>query len=185
MVGMTILVLLLVSFAIICVRIVLPPNGYLTSQRMLTCPETGRSVRVKIDIGHRLRTLLGGHERLRLRSCSRWPERSVCGQECLLQVNLDPEILEHILQTWYDAKTCALCSQKLREQDWRRGRFSAVDVEGRFFCGSELPLHDLPMALAHYRPVCWSCHLEQREHKVREETFKGDRRGYQEERWTG
>jgi hypothetical protein len=185
MLGMTILVLLVISFAVICVRIVLPADGYLTSQRVLTCPETGQPAKVKVDVGYRLRTLFGGHERLRLQSCSRWPERRICGQECLLQVNLNPEILERVVGTWYDGKNCALCSQKLQEQDWRRGRFSAVDAEGRFCCGGEMPLRDLPRALANYRPVCWSCHVEQREHKTREATFKGDRRAYHEEPWTG
>jgi hypothetical protein len=165
MLGVTILVLLFaVCFAFICFRIVLPADGYLTSHRMLTCPETGQPARVQLDIGYRLRTLLGGHERLRLQSCARWPERQICGQECLLQVDLNPEIMERVLRTWYEGKMCALCSQKLQEQDWRRGRFSALDEEGRFFCANELPLRELPKTIGRYRPVCWSCHLERREH---------------------
>ena len=94
MLGMTILVLLLVtSFAFICYRILLPPDGYLRRKRMLTCPETGEHVNLRIDVVHRIRTLLGGHEHLRVESCSRWPDRRVCGQECLLQVDLCPEVL--------------------------------------------------------------------------------------------
>ena len=187
MLGMTLFVLLLiVGFAFLCVWFLLQPDGYLSSQRVITCPETRQSAAVKLDIGYRIRTLLRGRELLQLKSCSRWPERQACDQECLLQVDLNPAILEGVLRTWYADKTCALCNRELHEQDWSLGRFSAVDEAGRFVCGSELPLRKLPMAAEHYRPVCWPCHLDQRAQRhTPGKLLKGDRRVTQKELWAG
>jgi hypothetical protein len=187
MLGMTVFVLLLiVGFVLLCIWFLLQPDGFLSSQRFVTCPETQQSAAVKIDIGYRIRTLLGGRERLQLKSCSRWPERQPCGQECLLQVDLNPAILEGVLRTWYAGKTCALCSRELQEQDWTLGRFSAVDESGRFWPGSELPLRKLPMDAEHYRPVCWPCHLERRAlRRFPEVLLQGDRRVTREGPWTG
>jgi hypothetical protein len=187
MLGMTVFVLLLiVGFALLCFWFLRQPDGYLSSQRVLTCPETRKPAAVKLDIGHRLRTLFGGREQLQLKSCSRWPERQGCSQECLLQVDSSPAILDGVLRAWYAGKTCALCHRALQEQDWTLGRFSAVDASGRFLCGSELPLRKLPTALESYQPVCWPCHLGQRARNYPPDTLlQGDRRAAKEERWTG
>ncbi|HEY3204662.1 MAG TPA: hypothetical protein VGL03_13510 [Thermoanaerobaculia bacterium] len=54
--------------------------------RVITCPETGCPAAVKVDMGHAARTSVVGETELRLESCSRWPERAGCGQECLAQI---------------------------------------------------------------------------------------------------
>jgi hypothetical protein len=50
--------------------------------RVITCPENRKPAGVMVDTGHVLLMTLTGKEDLRLKSCSRWPERQDCGQEC-------------------------------------------------------------------------------------------------------
>jgi len=52
------------------------------------CPETQRPVDVYVDATHAARTRFAGHEELIVTSCSRWPERRGCGQECTPQIPL-------------------------------------------------------------------------------------------------
>jgi hypothetical protein len=156
-------VFMVALFAIACLFVLLMPDRFLRSRRALTCPETGQPARVKIALGDRIRTLLAGKERVHLSDCARWPERRTCSQECLLQVDLHPPLLERALRGWCEGQDCALCGRALTPGDWRQGRFSAIDRQGKFVPGAEMPLRELPMALQNYRPVCWNCHCTQRE----------------------
>ena len=58
---------------------------------LITCPETGKPAAVKVDAGQAVRESVLGHPKIRLEECSRWPERQNCGQECLSQIEADPE----------------------------------------------------------------------------------------------
>ena len=49
----------------------------------VTCPETGGTAEVGLDGGCAARSSVFGRLRLRVRSCSLWPERSGCAQDCL------------------------------------------------------------------------------------------------------
>ena len=59
---------------------------------------------VELDNKFALKTALRGEEHERLESCSRWPEKCECGQDCLAQINLSLENLERYLQKWYQGK---------------------------------------------------------------------------------
>ena len=159
-------------FAIVCLIVLLAPDRFLTARRVLTCPETSQSVAVRLAIGDRIRSLLAGRERLRIRACSRWPEREACGQECLLQVDLQPQLLERTLRAWCEGRDCALCGHPLAPNDWRQGRFAGVDRQGAFVPGAQMSLSELPLALENYRPVCWNCHCAQRELRVEPERVR-------------
>ncbi len=52
------------------------------------CPETMQPVDVYVDAKHAARTRFAGREELIVTSCSRWPERRGCGQDCTPQVPL-------------------------------------------------------------------------------------------------
>ncbi len=56
--------------------------------RMVICPENLESVQVTIDGEHAARTALAGQAQFRIDSCTRWPEKQGCGQECAAQVPL-------------------------------------------------------------------------------------------------
>jgi hypothetical protein len=185
MLGMTVFLCFLgIVFFGVCLVILLKADDYLTTPRSLTCPETRSGVRVRVDIPHRLRTLLRGQEELRLTACSRWPDGQPCGEECLLQIDLKPEILDRALRAWTEGRGCALCHRPLGEVDWRMGHFSALDEKGNWISTAAMPLKNLPMALDRYRPVCWACNLSQ---CLQREPFllKGDRRRQHEPLWDG
>ena len=117
-----------------------------------------------------------GEEHDRLQSCSRWPEKGDCDQECLAQVDPSPENLERLLQKWYQGKTCAICERALTPADWRRSRLALLNEKQKLFELRHMHLDELPSALDQMAPLCWNCHQEER---VRQATppriLKGDR----------
>src|SRR5215472_15828373 len=73
--------------------------------RVNICPESRQPAGVEVDAGHA--ALLAPITRaLRLKDCSRWPERSDCGQECLHEIEASPEecLIRNILTKWYEGK---------------------------------------------------------------------------------
>ena len=53
------------------------------SPRMLRCPETGGKAEVGIDASRAALTSAFGQPLLLARSCSLWPEKEQCKQDCL------------------------------------------------------------------------------------------------------
>jgi hypothetical protein len=54
--------------------------------RHLVCPQTGSFALVRIGAFHAALTSLLDSPDLRVTSCSRWPDRRDCGQECLRHI---------------------------------------------------------------------------------------------------
>ena len=82
---------------------------------------------VELDNKFAFKTALRGEEHERLESCSRWPEKGDCCQECLAQINPSPENLERLLQKRYQGKNCAICDRPLTAADWRRSRLALLN----------------------------------------------------------
>src|SRR5512133_765570 len=60
--------------------------------RVITCPENLEPAAVHVDALRAAHwAAVSGDPVLRLKSCSRWPERADCGQDCLSQVESAPE----------------------------------------------------------------------------------------------
>ena len=59
-------------------------------KRVVTCPETRNPCTVEVDARRAAITTVISNPELRMKSCSRWPERENCGQECMLQVRILP-----------------------------------------------------------------------------------------------
>jgi hypothetical protein len=59
--------------------------------RIVTCPENAKRAAVEVDLRFAMVGSIVGRPELRLRDCSRWPERGGCGQVCLSQVEELPE----------------------------------------------------------------------------------------------
>ena len=87
-------------------------------KRVVTCPDTNATAGVEVDALHAALTapFAGGAE-LRLKACSRWPEREPCGQECLVQIEAAPEecSVRHMLAAFYAGASCALCGAPIGE----------------------------------------------------------------------
>ena len=141
----------------------------LRGTRLVTCPETEKPAAVEVDALHAAASVLFGEADLRLKECSRWPERAGCGQECLSQVESRPEacLVRTIVRRWYEGKSCALCNRPIVEIGWPKHRPALVSPENVTVQWHEVMAEKLPEVLATHRPVCWDCHVvatAEREH---------------------
>jgi hypothetical protein len=119
--------------------------------RVVTCPETGCAVAVEVDKGHAAATYAIGEPDLRLTSCSRWPEREGCGQECLSQIEASPDgcLVRNMLIEWYQGSACAFCGMEIPEIHWHDHKPALVTPDGK------------TIVLATHQRVCWNCHTAQ------------------------
>ena len=125
--------------------------------RLVYCPETGEPQEVQVDRRHELLTLWRDIREVRLKSCSRWPERRNCEQDCLAQIDPTSQV-ERILVRWYDGKNCARCAMPLAGRDWKMGRAAALDPSGRMVQLRDMDWKQFPNSLMLYDPLCWKCH---------------------------
>jgi hypothetical protein len=128
----------------------------------VTCPDSGEPVDVEVDRKFAFWTALRGQEHSRLQSCSRWPEKGDCGQECLQQIDPSPENIERLLSKWYEGKSCAICRRALGASDWRRSRLALLNEQHKLFELRDMYLDELQQSLQHMSPLCWNCHQEER-----------------------
>ena len=146
-------------------------------RRVIICPENQRPETVELDGKFAFSSALRGEEHDRLQSCTRWPEKGDCGQECLAQVNPSPENLERLLQKWYQGKSCAICNRQLTPADWRRSRLALLNENQKLFELRHMHLDEVPSALDRMKPLCWNCHQEERVRQAAPpRILKGDRR---------
>ena len=130
-------------------------------KRLITCPESHTTEAVDVAAGEAAVGAFLTEPTLRLKECSRWPERQDCGQDCLQQIEADPErcLVWNIVGRWYDGKVCVFC----------RKPFSAIHAldhvpallgpDYRTTEWKNFRPQDLPKAFETYQPVCWNCHV--------------------------
>jgi hypothetical protein len=83
--------ILVIAFSAVGFLWVLPAwRGY-RGKRIVTCPDTREPAAVEVDATRVAASAWGGPPDVRLKDCSRWPEKADCGQECLAEVALNPE----------------------------------------------------------------------------------------------
>jgi hypothetical protein len=162
--GLIYSVLAAVAFFLVCFVMPRVIRTYLIfrGKRLLTCPETRTPVAVDVDAGHAAYTAVSyGKPELRLTSCSRWPERDDCDQECLLQVRMTPAqtLIRTMLGEWYEGKTCVYCGQSCGDVHWFDHKPALLSPEGVTMEWQQVADEKLPDVLATYKPVCWNCHI--------------------------
>jgi hypothetical protein len=170
-------ILFVIAAVVAALLIVLPvaARTYLKyrGKRVVTCPETRMPAAVHVDAGKAVRDVLGGkHARIHLDQCSRWPERERCEQECLSQIENDPEgcSVWSIAQQWYRGRACAYCRQPIEKIHWHDHRPALLSPEKKTVQWSEIPAEKLQDVFETHLPVCWSCHIAEtfrREHPER------------------
>ena len=130
-------------------------------RRVITCPETRAPAAIEVDAKHAAVTAAASYPDLRLKSCSRWPEREDCGQECLLQVELSPKdcLVRSILTNWYDGKRCVSCGRQFGEIRWSDHKPALLSPEGITLDWNEIAPEKVPELLVTHFPVCWDCHI--------------------------
>jgi len=127
--------------------------------RIVTCPENKQAAAVDMDLRYAIAGSIAGRPELRLRDCSRWPERSACGQVCLSQVEESPEacLVRTTLERWYDARTCAYCRKPFGAIHWHDHKPGLRGPEGDLLEWSAIPPETLPDVLSTHQAVCWNC----------------------------
>jgi hypothetical protein len=135
----------------------------LRGQRLVTCPETRRPAAVEVDAKRGAREAFLSEPHLRLSACSRWPERSGCGQECLGQIESAPEdcLVRRIVMRWYEGKACVFCDKPITEAgQWWLGHPPALITPGKDpVSWEDVSPQELPDAFSVQWPVCWSCYV--------------------------
>ena len=132
--------------------------------RVVTCPETEQPAAVKVALAATF-----DEPHLRLKECTRWPERRNCGQECLKQIEAAPEdcLVRTILTKWYQGKSCIYCRKPLGTINWLEHKPALLSPERNTVEWQDLRPETIPGVLATHRPVCWNCHIAEtfrREH---------------------
>jgi hypothetical protein len=86
-------------------------------KRAITCPETANHAAEHVHVVNAAREGAFGKHPICLDQCCRWPERQNCGQECLSQIEADPEgcMVWHMVDDWYKGKSCAYCQKPSRK----------------------------------------------------------------------
>ena len=140
---------------------------------LVTCPETRKPAAVHVNAGKAARDALkGDHVQIHLDQCSCWPEREGCGQECLSQIENDPQgcSVWGLAQQWYRGRACAYCHEPIHKIHWHDHRPALLSPEKKTVQWSEIPAEMLPEVFETQLPVCWSCHMAEtfrREHPER------------------
>ncbi len=130
-------------------------------KRLVTCPETNKVVAVDVDATHAALTIGRGVPDLRLATCTRWPARHDCGQECLTQIEDSPEecLLRNILSSWYEGKACVFCNKVFGEIRLTDHKPALLNAEHRTIEWQEIQPEKIPETLDTHLPVCWNCHI--------------------------
>jgi hypothetical protein len=129
--------------------------------RLITCPETNAPAAVEVDSRHAAATVLSGKPDLRLRDCTRWPEKRDCGQECLRQIEKDEDgcLIRALVARWYAGKVCVICGQELGQEKWMERKPCVVDAAGITHQWSEFEPEAVPEVFRSHSPACWDCHV--------------------------
>ena len=130
--------------------------------RVVTCPETKDTVAVQVDALHVANTYAATRETdLRLRTCTRWPEREDCGQECLAEIASGPGncLLRNIVATWYRGKECAVCTRPIGAIVWHERPPALLAPDGLTREWKEVAPQELPKIFRSHLPLCWNCHI--------------------------
>ena len=155
--------LLAVVVGLILFRAIPGVQNYFTSRgkRLITCPETLTKVGVEVAPKKAAAWAFAGEFDLRVDQCSRWPERRDCGQECLQQIEADPEncLVWNIVSNWYEGQRCVYCHKSfgpLRHFDHAPALMGPdrKTVEWNHFQPEQLP-----ELFSTCKPVCWGCHV--------------------------
>jgi len=130
-------------------------------ERLVTCPETHKAAAVGVGAGEAALGAFLKEPTLRLVECSRWPERANCGQECLQQIEVDPEhcLVWNLVAQWYEGKNCVFCRKPIGALHHLDHAPALLGPDGQTAEWKQVQPEQLPEIFETHRPVCWSCHV--------------------------
>jgi hypothetical protein len=130
--------------------------------KIVACPETGSCAVVEVDTLQASLTSIVGRADIRVESCSRWPMKSQCGQECLATLDVAPGecLVSGSLMSWYRGRNCVYCGNPAEELQWMDHKSALQTPRG------EVELRTVPVArssivIKTHLPVCWNCYIAQ------------------------
>jgi len=165
MTTLTLLAIALVAVVagLILSRIIPAAQTYFTfrGKRLITCPETLSKEAVHVAARKAAAAAFVGESALRLDQCSRWPLRRNCGQECLQQIEADPEncLIWNIVSNWYEGKQCAFCHKPFARLHHLDHAPALMGPDRKSVEWNHFNPEQLPKLFSTYKPVCWSCHV--------------------------
>jgi hypothetical protein len=129
--------------------------------RVIACPGDLRPAGVQLDARRAAQAAVLSSPHLQLSSCSRWPEKAGCGQECLRQIAASPDgcLVRNLLLRWYEGKSCALCGQPIGPIHRLEQRPGLLSEDHVAIDWNDVSAEQLPAVLETSRAVCVSCHL--------------------------
>ncbi len=130
-------------------------------KRLITCPETHKTEAIDVAAREAAATAFFGEPTLHLDRCSRWPERQDCGQECLQQVETDPEncLLWNIVANWYEGQRCVYCHKLFERIQHLDHPPALMGLDHTTAEWKQFRPEQLPGIFATSKPVCWNCHI--------------------------
>ena len=128
-------------------------------KRVITCPETEQYAAVDLDTLHAAFTALFHAPDLRLSSCTRWPERQDCAQDCIRQIEVSPIgcRVREMLTAWYRGKECVYCHRTFTQIHWADHKPALLDLSGKIVEWGSLRPEAVSEVLFTHKPVCWEC----------------------------
>jgi len=157
------LVVVLVAAGLLYALLRRPVSEYyrMRGTRVISCPENEQPAAVTVDARRAALTAAAGHERLRLDSCSRWPEKAGCGQECLKQIEAQPTdcLVRTQVDRWYADKSCAICGKALGQVEWAAHAPALRAPDGRTLEWHDVKPETMFEVMSSHAAVCWDCHV--------------------------
>lgn len=132
-------------------------------RRPVVCPDDHQNAEVEVDPKFALHAAMQGKELSRVQTCTHWPQNGECGQECLAQVEATPENLDRLFKKWFEGKPCTICARAITPSDWRFGRLGFLNDEFKLIELRQIDLLELGSVEAPKRPLCWTCHQQQKQ----------------------
>lgn len=128
--------------------------------RLVSCPETHKAAAVHVAAAEAGIGAFLNEPTLRLNECSRWPERESCGQECLRQVEAEPQncLVWNIVSKWYEGKNCVFCHRPIVLHQFDHAP-ALLGPDFRTTEWKNIRPEELPEIFSTHQPVCWNCHV--------------------------
>ena len=130
-------------------------------KRLVTCPETQKPEAVEVAAGEAAVGAFLTEPTLRLHECSRWPERQDCGQECLQQIEIDPQncLVWSVVSKWYEGKSCVFCHKQIGPLHHLDHAPALLGPDFKTVEWNQIRPEQLPEVFSTHQPVCWNCHV--------------------------
>jgi hypothetical protein len=157
------LVVVLLAVGLFVFRAIPALRAYfeLRGKRLITCPENHQAAAVDVAAGEAAVGAFLTEPTVRLRECSRWPERQNCGQECLAQIEVDPSncLVWNIVAQWYEGKSCVFCHKQIGPLHHLDHTPALLAPDHKTTEWKRVLPEQLPEIFETHRPVCWNCHV--------------------------